>query len=285
MILITGATGTLGHEIVQQLAANGVATRALVRNPAKASLVQLPGVEIVHGDLDDPASLDAALQETERAFLLTFSSPRRIAQETNLIAAAQRADTRHIVKISIVGAAVESPARILRWHGEAEKALVESGLEWTILRPNYFMQNMFWCLNTIKTRGEFHSSLPEEYAHAHVDARDVAAVAVAALTGAGHVGQTYHITGPEALTYGQLTAVLSKAIGRPVFYDASPERYLSTVLGFGQDAQDVLDLDFCIARGDGNGAAVLPTVLDVAQRPPIPFQQFAAAYAHLFRDP
>src|SRR5262245_10654480 len=186
MILITGATGTNGRGVVKQLSAKGIRTRAMVRKREDVKLLRAAKVEFVHGDFDDAASLDAALVDVERAFLLSPSSAKQVTQEANFIRAAKRAGVRHIVKFSILGAASNSPSRLIRRHGEAEKILEDSGIAFTMLRPHYFMQNLLWYIDDIKSQGVFYASLPETYKHSHVDARDNAAVAVAALTESGH---------------------------------------------------------------------------------------------------
>ena len=282
MILVTGATGTTGRLLVSQLAKKGLAVRALVRDLHKAKSLEMPHVELVRGDLDDPASLNAALAGIERAYLLTATSPNRLRQEAHFIRAARHAGIKHIVRHSIVGADANSPCRILRRHGEADKQLEDSGLSFTLLRPNYFMQNLCWYAHDINTRGVFLASLPDTTAHAHIDARDIAAVAVAVLTETGHENQTYHLSGPEALTYGEMVSILSGFLGKPVCYDSTPEHYAESLRNSGLDADEVLELDAWIARGVGQGATPLDTVFRVARRQPIRFEQFAKDYLPVF---
>ena len=282
MILVTGANGTIGRQVVNQLAKKGISASALVRDLQKAKSLEMPHVQLVKGDFDDLASLDAALTGAESAFLLTATSPNRLSQETNFIKAAKNATLKHIVRLSIVGADGNACSRILRRHAEADRQLEASGISFTILRPNYFMQNLLWYAEDIRTRGVFLSSLPETTSHAHVDARDIAAVAVATLTEAGHEGQTYRISGSEALTYGEMMQSLSRLLGKSVRYDASPDHYANSLKNWGLDADEVLELDSCIAQGAGNGAAVLDTILRVAKRQPIRFEQFAKDYLPAF---
>lgn len=284
MILVTGANGTIGREVVKQLVAQGVAVRALVRDSAKAGALQRPKVEIVTGDLDEPTSLTSALTGISHALLLSVTSPSRVQQETNFIQAAQRAAIQHIVKISILGAATDSSSRILQWHGQAEKILGEANLAHTILRPNYFMQNLFWSLADIRARGVFNSSLPVDTKHSHVDARDIAAVAVACLTESSHAGQIYHLTGPEALTYPEVADSLSRILGRPIRYDPSPDNYAKFLTPFGMDIPDVLELDRCVARGEGDGAILTDAVAQVARKQPYTLEQFVNDYSEVFQN-
>jgi len=283
MILITGATGTNGREIVEQLSAKGVRARAMVRKREDVRLPRTPNVEFVSGDLDDASSLDAALAGVEQAFLLSPSSAEQVAREANFIRAAKRAGVRHVVKFSILGAAPNSPSRLIRRHGEAEKMLEDSGIAFTMLRPHYFMQNLLWYINDIKSQGVFHASLPETYRHSHVDARDNAAVAVAALTESGHESKVYHITGSEALTYREVAEILSQAIGKEVRYDSSRENYAKYLKKLGLDADEVLELDACVANGIGDGSAVTNTIFELTQQQPIRFMQFANDYSQAFK--
>jgi uncharacterized protein YbjT (DUF2867 family) len=282
MILITGATGTNGRTIVEQLSAKGVRARAMVRKREDVKLPRTPSVEFVHGNFDDTSSLDAALAGVERAFLLSPSSAHQVAREASFIRAAKRAGVRHVVKFSILGAAPDSPSRVIRRHGEAEKILEDSGIAFTMLRPHYFMQNLLWYIYDIKSQGVFYASLPQSYRHSHVDARDNAAVAVAALTESGHEGKVYHITGSEALTYREVADILSEAIGKKVRYDSSRENYTKFLKKIGLDAEEVLELDACVANGIGDGSAVTSTISEITHRQPIRFAQFANDYSQAF---
>jgi uncharacterized protein YbjT (DUF2867 family) len=283
MILITGATGTNGREILKQLSAKGVRARAMVRKREDTKLPRTLNVEFVRGNFDDATSLDAALAGVERAFLLSPDSAEQVAREANFIRVAKRAGVRHVVKFSILGAAPDSPSRFIRRHGEAEQMLRDSGIAFTMLRPHYFMQNLLWYINDIKSQGVFYASLPETYKHSHVDARDNAGVAVAALTESGHEGKVYHITGPEALTYRQAADILSQAIGKKVRYDSSRENYAKFLKKIGLDIDEVLELDACVANGIGDGSAVTNTIFEITQQQPIRFEQFANDYSQAFR--
>ncbi len=284
-ILVTGPTGIIGQAVVKQLSAQGVPVRAFLRQPHKAAAIQSPGVEIVAGDLDDAASIESALTGVRAALLLTQTTPRRVPQEAAFIAAAQKTHLAHLVKISILGANTTSACRILRWHGETEKLLTDSGLSFTLLRPHYFMQNLFWSLTDIQQRGVFLSSLPATTAHSHIDARDIAAVAATVLTEAGHAAQVYQLTGPQALTYPQVAESLSQTLGRPIHYDPSPQHYADQLSGFGMDAQavqDVLDLDTCVVKGEGVGDEITDVVSRVTGRAPITIEKFIEDYADRF---
>lgn len=217
MILITGATGTNGQELVRQLAAAGEQVRALVRNPAKAAHLEGPHVELVVGDFDQPATLEAALRGVEKAFLLTAVAERFVEWQRAFIEAAHLSRIKHLVKFSGMGAGARAGAELLRLHGETDELLRQSGVPFTILQPNSFHQNILWSAGTIKAQGAFYLPL-KSAAQSTVDVRDINAVAAKVLTSAGHEGKTYVITGPEALTFQQAAETLSEVLGRRIQY-------------------------------------------------------------------
>ena len=283
MILVTGGTGTTGSEIVRQLSAAGARVRVLARNPEKASAFEKLGVEIVAGDLDRADTLDAALDGVESALLLAGNTTQQVEAESNFIAAAKRAATRHVVKLSAIGADVKSPVMILRWHGEVEKRLEESGVPFTHLRPSFFMQNMLWSAQTIATQGAFYLPLKDAKV-GMVDVRDIAAVAVKTLTERGHEGKKYVITGPEALSFGDVAEKISAATGKKVTYvDVAPEEYKKGALQAGQPewvVDAVLELYKLLIT---EGALVTNVVAEVARKQPITFDQFARDHAQAFQ--
>ena len=284
MILVTGATGTTGRHVVKQLSAKGEQVRALVRDSQKANWLAGPNIEVIEGNFDDLVSLESALTGVDRAYLLTPTSPNRVIQEANFLKAARRTKLERIVRLSILGAEIDSPSQLLRRHGQADKQLRNSGITFTILKPSYFMQNLFWYAEPIKKQGVFHASLPATTKHAHIDARDIAAVAVSALTESGHENQVYRITGPEALSYDEMMSILSGLLDKPLRYDPSPQHYAKSLEGWGLDIDEVLELDRVIAQGFGDGEKVTNTVTAVTGKEPFNFEQFARDHLSRFQD-
>ncbi len=135
MILVTGATGNIGGDLVNLLVAKGAAVRALVRDPAKAAGMQARGVEIVAGSFDRPETLDAAMRGVERVFLLSRSAPDQVALQGNVVAAAKRAGVRRIVKLSDAGAGPENPSVFARWYGEIEAQIRSACADGTRASP------------------------------------------------------------------------------------------------------------------------------------------------------
>lgn len=284
MILVTGATGKVGREVVRQLASTGVPVRALVRDPVAASVIRLPGVEIVTGDLARRETLGPALAGIERVFLLTPADRDMLTYDGNVADASVAAGVKRIVKVSVAGGP-DSGTQIGRWHWSGEKKVESTGLDFTFLRPNLYMQQALVYARSIAMAGTFSAPLGTG-AVALVDARDVAAVAVRALTEAGHSRQIYDLTGPEAITFDEMADAIGEATGRSVSYvHVAPEFALKQMLSDGVPrwlADDMLVL-FASFR-EGYGAAVSDTVERVTGRPAGTFRQFAADYASVFRD-
>lgn len=281
MILMTGATGTTGRELVKLLQARGVPARVMTRDPNR---LRAAGLEIVRGDLADAKSLDAALAGIERALLLSAPDPRSVELQGHFIAAAKRAGVKHIVKVSSIAAELDSPCRFLRWHGEIETRLKDSGIPHTNLRPSFFMQNLLWMADSIKAEGAFYAPSGNGRM-GMIDVRDIAAVAFKALTEDGHAGNSYTLTGPEALSHAEAAEKLSRAIGRPVRHgDVSPSDFRTAMLGAGMPEwfADGLNELYAWVR-DGGAERVTNTVAEVTGRPPIRFDEFARDCAAAFR--
>ena len=284
MILVTGATGSNGTELLKLLSTRGVPARAMVRSTDKAdAIAALPGIEIVAGDFDDDASLDRVLQGIERAFLLTNSTDRAEAQQMSFVAAAKRGGVRHIVKLSQFAADEASPVRFLRYHAAVERAIRETGLDHTFLRSNLFMQGLLGFASTITAEGRFYAALGEAKVSV-VDVRDNAAAAAAALTGNGHAGKTYTLTGPEALSHAEMAAKLSDALGRTItFVDVPPEAMRDALSHTPMPAWQAYGLIEDYAHYHrGEATVVASGVKDATGTAPRPFTAFARDFVAAF---
>lgn len=285
MILVTGATGTNGCEIVKQLSTAGAQVRALVHNPQKASMLKGLNIEVVIGDFNEPETLDAALKDVDKAFLLSRPEPQQVKLQNNFIEAAKRSGTRHVVKFSALGANLNAPAAILRWHGQTEKQLEETGIPFTHLQPNLFMQNMFRVAQTIATQGIFYDRVGDTK-FSFVDVRDIAAVALKVLTEEGHEGKVYSITGAEALSFEEVAEKLSVAAGKKVTYvSVSPEDYKRRLLEIGVSEWFVDAVNEIYSYySAGQGMIVTDVIAEVAKKQPTSFDQFTKDYAQRFKE-
>ena len=229
MILVTGATGNVGSEAVRLLGAQHHPTRALVRDASRAPQPHAD-VEIVTGDFDRPDTIDAAMRGVETVLLVSPAVP---AQEMAVIDSAVRQGARHIVKITSKASA-DSPVDRRRGQAQIEAHLETTGLSYTLLRSNAYMQNILALASMIKQTGGFLMSAGDGQV-GMIDARDVAATAVAVATAPkSHIGRTYRLTGPDLVTYADIAKELSDALGHPVEYRrTSPAEHRTAMIQAG----------------------------------------------------
>ena len=222
MICVTGASGTVGREVVKQLQALNALFRAAVSSPSSAEALRARGVDAAICEYHQPDTVRAALQGCDTLFLLGANMIEQTALETGVVEAAKAAGVRHIVKLSVMGAPDEAYS-LAHVHRPVEKAIEASGLGWTFLRPNSYMQNIVTFMKpTIQSDSMFYSASGGARI-SHVDARDIAAVAAQALTAPDrHRGRAYVLTGPEAVTYDELAAAVSSALDRPIQHVTLP---------------------------------------------------------------
>jgi uncharacterized protein YbjT (DUF2867 family) len=276
MIVVTGATGNVGLEVVRALSAGGHSVRAAVREPLP---LDLPHVTPVAFDFADPASYDRALAGATALFLMrppAISDTKRFINP--VIDAARRANVQRVVFLSLLGA---ERNRIVP-HAAVEAYLQTAGVPWTLLRAGFFMQN----LNTthrdeIRDRSEILVPAGRGKT-SFIDVRDIAAVAAKALTEPGHTGRAYPLTGSEALDYYQVAAMLSEALGRPIVY-RNPSLWAFIRHWRGRK----LPLSFILVMAGiytttrlGLAATITPDVPRLLGRPPITMRQFATDYTH-----
>ena len=283
-ILITGATGNIGKELTKLLSEKGISFRAMVRSPEQAEeLASLPGSELVEGDFNNHDSLRNALQGVEKAFLLTNSSELAEQQQCSFVEVGSQSGLKHIVKLSQWAADADSPVRFLRYHAVVENLIKKSGIAYTFLRPNLFMQGLLGFRQTIVEKGKFFGAVGDSKISL-IDIRDIAAVAAQTLTTPGHEGKIYNLTGPESLTHTEVAHKLSIATGRPIqFIDITPMMLHDTLLqaGFpGWQAEGLVE-DYAHYKA-GEASEIKSGLREIIGREPIAFDKFANDYAALF---
>jgi uncharacterized protein YbjT (DUF2867 family) len=272
VILVIGGRSKIGAALIAELLDRNQQVRALVRAGEHAD--GLPaGAKAVTGDLADEGSLVTAMAGIEKVFLLSSPHPNAVRWHRNAIDAARRTEVQLLVRSSILGADQDSPAGFISAHTACDRYLQDSGLASVIVRPNLFLQNIpESTIPSIDASGTFYADAGEARI-SMVDTRDVAAVAAVVLTEPGHAGTSYDVTGPEALSYADAAAKLTRAMGRPISYVAVPDEPVrQALLGFGltpwfADALIGLYQDYRRSGTDGYAAQVTDTVQRLTGRP------------------
>lgn len=283
-ITVFGATGKVGKELLHFLSKAGIPTIAVTRNKSKAEV--LPFIDWLEADLADKATLGKTMENSRAVFLASSVSKNFVTEQNNVIETAKEQGVEHLVKLSSPGADKNSPNFISRPNGEVEELLKASGVNWTILQPNSFMQN--WL-------GEFSKTVQKERKiyeatgdgrKPYIDTRDIAEVAFAVLTApTNHRNKTYLLTGGEAINYYQVAEVIGKAIGEKVDYisltiDEARQRMVTKGM-----PPAMVDTFLAIAEGQRNGKAafVNNAVAELLSKPPRTIEDFANAYASSFK--
>jgi uncharacterized protein YbjT (DUF2867 family) len=279
MILVTTA-GKVGTEAARLLRQQELPVRVIVRDPEKATALADAGVEVAVGDLDVPASIDEAMADVSAVILVSPAVP---AQELNVVASAARAGVGHVVKATSKASA-DSPIARRRWQAEIEAGLAASGLPYTLLRSNAYMQNVLAVAPAIAATGGFGSAAAKGRA-GMVDARDVAAVAAEiAAAPSSHAGKAYWLTGPELISNYDVAVVLSELLGRTVTYtELSFEKNRDAMITAGVPAPVAeMNARAFSLTADGDAEWVTDDVTAILGRPARAFRQFAADYATAF---
>lgn len=284
MIFVTGAGGTVGSQVVKALQSANVPFRAAYFSEQKANKAREQGIDTVIIDYNRPETLRKSFQGIEKLFLLLGGAADQTQLELNAVQVANEIGIKHITKLSVWKADQEAYS-FAKVHRPVEKGIESSRISWTFLRPNSFMQNVVnYMGNTIKAEGTFYSASGEARI-AHIDVRDIAAVAVKSLTESGHERKSYTLSGPQALTYDQIATELSKVLGRTIRHVSLPPSDLKGgMLGMGVPepyADALLDLERYFRTG--SASEITSDVEDVTGRSPIRFDQFARDYAHLLQ--
>jgi uncharacterized protein YbjT (DUF2867 family) len=282
-LLLTGATGRLGKLVATELNQQGVAWRAFVRRPDAAK--SLGAAEIVEGDFHTPASVMQAVDGIRTMILISGDAPDQDVQEINVVNAAKNAGVQHIVKLSAQSAGLTPPVSFGRKHIQVEKAIEQSGIQWTFIRPVFFQQSFLLFADSVRKNNKI--ILPAgKGAAAFVDARDVAQCLVKVAIQSGHWGKTYTLTGPTSLSFSQAAVDIGVSRNKPVGYIAPPAFVARIVLPKVSGmprwlAMEVIDLLQAISRGAQ--ANVTNDVQQLLAKTPRSFKAFVQENAQAFR--
>lgn len=281
-ILITGATGNIGSGLVPALLSEGADVRVLIRNEAKANDLETLGADVIIGDLDKPETLEPAVSGVDKIFLLTWNGPTAVDHANNLIKAAKQAENPYIVRLSGHGS---EKSRIIRDHMTIEKLVKSSGLQYTILRPTFFMQDVFMAAQTISEQGMIYMPFKDGKL-ATIDVRDIADVSAKVLTTSGHEGKTYILTGPQPVSFYDIAAAFSTALGKEVKYvDVPLDAARQSMIGMGMPDWIVEGYIELMAEFANNWAnKSYPDVETITGHPARSISQFAQDFASMFSE-
>jgi uncharacterized protein YbjT (DUF2867 family) len=285
-VLVTGATGNVGSRVVQELRERDARVRAFVRDPGKAAAILGDDVEPAAGDFGEPRSIRAALDGVDGVFLACSNQPRQVEYETRVIDTAKEMGVRRIVKLSALGAEVGSPIAFWDWHARIEHHLHESGVPSVILRPTFSMTNLLASAEGVRYTSKLFAPAGEA-GISMVHPRDVGAVAAVALTTEDHEGETYTLTGPEAITFEGVARDLSETVGRKIEYLNVPdEAAFESMTGQGLPefvAAQIVAVFGILRRGAQERTT--ETVRTLTGHEPRAFAEFARGNARLFGEP
>jgi uncharacterized protein YbjT (DUF2867 family) len=282
-ILIAGATGNTGLPLVKQLRAAGVPVRAMIHTPEKRSMVEGSTVEVAVGDFKNRASLEQAMKGIESAYLVSPPALDQVRDQTAFVDAAKAMGVKHIVKLSALGTAPDSPVGLLRWHAEVEDHIRKSGLKYTFLHPHFFMENLLANAGAVKKDGAIFSPLGDALI-SPVSVEDIAAVALKVLTEGVHLAKTYTLTGPEAVTFADIAWTLGGVIGKPVRYEQVPfDAALKGMVQAGYPDWLAADLIRLMQTWtEGKGSLVSVYVERLTGHKPLSIREFLARHKNLF---
>ena len=283
MIFLTGVTGKIGSETAKELLARGASLRALVRDEAKAADLKAAGVELIVGDIADADAVRQGMAGAEKAFILLPNGEHQEANEKQFTDLAVAAGVSHLVKMSSMEAVADAETPIPRAHWAVEEYIRAADIDSTMVKPNFFMQNLLASAALVKEKRMF--SLPMgDGTTGMADARDIGAVCAEVLTGDGHVGKSYEITGPEVVTFYQVAERFSEVLGEEVKYVPMPmdqfrERMTGILQPWHLDA--VCELFREIAEIGLDHTTT--TFKDLMGREPISVRQFVQDHVALFK--
>jgi uncharacterized protein YbjT (DUF2867 family) len=273
MILITAATGQVGSAALNALVAAGTEVRALVRDPSTFAAPE--GVKVVQGDFDDDTSMAKAFKGVAVMLLAGRDSPDSVSQHRRVLAQVRQTGVRHIIKLSAIGASPESPIALMREHHEVDEEVRKGLAGWTLLKPHLYMQNLLRAAHAVRREGRLaapmgHNRFPL------VDTRDVGTAAAMILRDpAAHAGKEYALTGPNAVSYGEVAKALTAIADRAVTYEAvAPSEFENRLRAAGMPEWRAYDLAHIASAYGASENTVSPDIAMLLGRQPRSLSEF-----------
>ena len=285
MILLTGATGKTGSATAKALNERGIKFRALIRNEEKREDIESLGGEVIIGSIENKEAVDQSMVDVETALILLPNSENQLSLEKQLVDSAKQAGANRIVKMSSIEATPDATSPIPRLHLESEEYIKQSGLNWTMVKPNFYMQNLLASAATIKDQGKIFLPMGEGKT-GMIDTTDVGKVLAKVLSEDGHESMNHEITGPEILSFFEVAEIFTQGLGKQVDYVDVPLAAYKETLGQFLTNQWHLDAVIDLFKGiaDGGIEEKTDTYSNLMGESPKSLSQFVSENSFIFKS-
>ena len=285
MILLTGATGKTGSATAKALNEKGITFRALIRNEEKRGDIESWGGEVVIGSIENKEAVDQSMVDVETALILLPNSENQLSLEKQLVDSAKQAGAKRVVKMSSIEATPDATSPIPKLHLESEEYIKQSGLNWTMIKPNFYMQNLLASAGTIKDQGKIFLPMGEGKT-GMIDTTDVGKVLAKVLSEDGHESMNHEITGPEILSFNEVAEIFSKGLDKQVDYVDVPLAAYKETLGQFLTNQWHLDAVIDLFKGiaDGGIEEKTDTYSELMGESPKSLSEFISENSFIFKS-
>ena len=285
MILLTGATGKTGSATAKALNEKGITFRALIRNEEKRGDIESLGGEVVIGSIENKEAVDQSMVDVETALILLPNSENQLSLEKQLVDSAKQAGAKRVVKMSSIEATPDATSPIPKLHLESEEYIKQSGLSWTMIKPNFYMQNLLASAGTIKDQGKIFLPMGEGKT-GMIDTTDVGKVLAKVLSEDGHESMNHEITGPEILSFNEVAEIFSKGLDKQVDYVDVPLAAYKDTLGQFLTNQWHLDAVIDLFKGiaDGGIEEKTDTYSELMGESPKSLSEFISENSFIFKS-
>ena len=285
MILLTGATGKTGSATAKALNERGIKFRALIRNEEKREEIESLGGEVVIGSIENKEAVDQSMVDIEAALILLPNSENQLSLEKQLVDSAKQAGANRVVKMSSIEATPDATSPIPKLHLESEEYIKQSGLNWTMIKPNFYMQNLLASAGTIKDQGKIFLPMGEGKT-GMIDTTDVGKVLAKVLSEDGHESMNHEITGPEILSFYEVAEIFSQGLGKKVDYVDVPLGAYKETLGQFLTNQWHLDAVIDLFKGiaDGGIEEKTDTYSELMGESPKSLSEFISENSFIFKS-